>query len=177
MLTYNSFAQSSNIGKIIDSLKQKKISTLIHYYRKCDYPTLGNFNEYLLWSQNSVTKLITYTSQAYSETKDQYTSKELKDDSIFLYLNKHIDSIKKERILPFIYVTQVAGTPVYLPMEYTHPCTLHFNITFKEIPIWIVNGIEDFEQTFLGDDLNLNYKFNSSTHSFQLIKMIQKEIQ
>ena len=140
---------------------------------KCE-TIYGESNEYLLWRQKSRTKIMTYTSNELEKKKARYTIETTSNDSIFLYLNNHFNKIISDRIYPFIYKRQVGDTTIYSSLEQTHPCRLFFNITFKGMLVGNNYLKEDFENLIFDDFENLNYKFNSSTNLFQLIKMVQK---
>ncbi|MBK9486424.1 MAG: hypothetical protein IPO01_14920 [Chitinophagaceae bacterium] len=167
------FGQSTGILKIIDSLQKKNIDTLIHYYQKCE-TYWGESNEYLLWRQKSSTKIMTYTSNELVENKYRYTIRVINDDTIFSYFNKHIDKIQNEHLVPMVCKIQMGDTTIYSTMENLHPCTIYLIVDYNGMPVLYENRKEDLDETFFGNP-NLNYPFNSSTHLFRLIKMIQKE--
>ena len=69
----------------------------------------------------------------------------------------------------------MAGTSVYLPIEYTHPCNIRIYIKYNGVIYYTENSTVDLEETIFGEPKNVNYKFNTSTHLFFLIKLVQKE--
>ena len=171
-----SVGQSTGILKIIDSLHKKNIDTLIHYYQKCE-TMWGPSNEYLLWRQKSSTKIMTYTSNELEKEKATYTVRTIIDDTIFLYLNNHFTKIISDRIYPCIYKQQMGDTTVYSVMEHLHPCHVFFYFSIKGMPVGNYYLKEDLEESPYDHFENLNYKFNSSTNLFHLIKMVQKVAQ
>ena len=166
--------RSGIINGVIDSLNQEKIESWV-FYTVVGYRSFGERNyEYLLWPvSNSSTHLLIFSS--INGEQGKRIDYAIPDDSTFEYLTNHFSSIKQEQLVRFIFETNLNNHIIYSNLDLIHSSNLLFHCRLKDDIEFFNIPIYDIEESF-AELINLNFKYNSSTHLFRLIKIVQSKI-
>jgi hypothetical protein len=166
---------SKNIITIGDSLKNIGIDTFIVYIEYCigyeedisvkDYDNCESKDQIFIFYKKNGSSFI-------QKKNECYIFKPINDSSvIFDYLIKNLNTISKEKLLMYSYVSSETGKITYTYAEHSCYNELYISVN-KKIKLLNVdlNNIKQYSSS--DKELNLNYQYNINSKTYKLLLLI-----